>query len=281
MTDATTTAATTTPGTDATTQTTQTATTTAATNWVDALPDTVKGFALNKGWDKPEKAVESYRQLESFVGADKAGRGVVIPNDDATPEERSAFFGRLGRPETPEGYAIKAPAGFENPEYLTEVAKTFHSIGLTSAQANAIVAFQNQTAEKFRAMAVAEKAELTQEWGADNSKNIDLSKRGAKALGLSEAQIDLMEQQPAIGFKSVMNMLKTAGEKFGEGRFVDGGSSAGFGDSLEHINAQMADLSKDKAFGLDFSDSKRSGHAAARERWRVLGEKKAALLKAG
>ena len=69
--------------------------------WYDAFPEDVRGLVQNKGWQSPVDAIQSYTNLEKFLGADKAGRGLVLPKDDAGADEWGQVYDRLGRPADP------------------------------------------------------------------------------------------------------------------------------------------------------------------------------------
>ena len=46
--------------------------------WYSGLPEETRGMVEIKGWKGPEDAIQSYANLEKMLGADKAGRGLVI-----------------------------------------------------------------------------------------------------------------------------------------------------------------------------------------------------------
>lgn len=64
-------------------------------------------------------------------------QGLTLPAEDATPEEVSEFFTKLGKPETAEGYTLpKAPAAMKNEEFNSNFEKVAHSANLTKNQAD-------------------------------------------------------------------------------------------------------------------------------------------------
>ena len=85
--------------------------------WYDGIADeTIRRWAQAKGWKDPLAAVESNYNLERLMGNERAGRLVTLPGENASAEEMRAFHSRLGVPDTPEGYALRAkssgaPAG--------------------------------------------------------------------------------------------------------------------------------------------------------------------------
>ena len=85
-----------------------------------------------------------------------------MPGKDATPEEWAAFYGQLGRPETPEGYELPLPEG-DDGAFAKEMAPILHKHGVTAAQAkgladdwNAMVQAQQAQAQAAEAAAATE-----------------------------------------------------------------------------------------------------------------------------
>jgi hypothetical protein len=80
----------------------------------------------------------SYRELEG-----RLGQALIPPAADASADEWSAFYGRIGRPEKPEGYAFNLPDGLpEQLPYDDAFAMRFktwaHEAGLSARQAQAL-----------------------------------------------------------------------------------------------------------------------------------------------
>ncbi len=245
-----------------TTTTAAPATTTTAVpaSWVDALPEASKGFALNKGWDSQDKAVQSYIELEKYVGADKAGRGVILPSEKSTPEEIAAFRAKLGVPSDAAGYEIKLPEGFPDPEFGKVAGPLMLKHGIPKAAAEGLMTdFVAQVAQGETDRVAAEQAEfvkqetaLKTEWGADFDKNVEIAKRGMAKAGFSQDVIDQIESK--AGFAGVVKAMHTLGLAFGEGKFVEAGTdgSGTFGETLAHLNAKRMALYSDAAWAARF-----------------------------
>jgi len=255
---------------------------TPAATWTDGLPDELKGFALNKGWDEPVKALVGYRELEKFVGADKAGRAIVLPSDTATPEERAEFNRRIGVPDKADAYELPIPAEFPDPNFGKQASELFlkHSIPKANGQAligdfmklvqDGQAAESTADTQKFQ----AEEAALKDGWGEDFNKNIDIAKRGAKKLGFSDEIIDQLETK--AGFAGVMKALHAAGVMLGEGRFVDAGGAGGNigdGETLDQLHARRSALVHDKSWSQRYH----ANEASARNEYDELNKKIAKL----
>lgn len=160
-----------------------------------------------------------------------AAQALAMPGKDATPEEWAAFYGQLGRPETPEGYELPLPEG-DDGAFAKEMAPILHKHGVTAAQAkglaedwNAMVQAQQAQAEAAEAQRLAaldsknraEAAELANEWGQANQANMHFAKLAVgqffpkeKAAGI----ISAIESQ--VGYKETIKFLYGIGKGLGE-----------------------------------------------------------------
>lgn len=87
--------------------------------------------------DPKALATKAYNQEKLLGGS------IRLPGKDATPEELTEFFGKLGRPAEADKYELKAPTDLpEGIPYDGEVAKGFrtaaHAAGLSQTQAAAL-----------------------------------------------------------------------------------------------------------------------------------------------
>jgi len=158
--------------------------------------------ATNKGWFKDgkldvSKALDSYRAAESQLG-----KSITPPSETATPEERSAFYAKLGRPEKATDYGITfkregVPEGFAYDEAAAaEFANWAHETGLNKSQAQALHdKFVGHQAAKFgTAVEDYGKAEaaafddLAKSWGGADSdgykRNLEMTSRAVAQLGI-------------------------------------------------------------------------------------------------
>jgi hypothetical protein len=184
------------------------------------LPDTLKKFT------SPEAFAKSYVALERMNGNQNK---IAVPGPDATPEERNAFYEKLGRPATPKDYGITKPEKLGDkplPEGLWDqtradgFTKLAHELGLSKEQAAKLAAFDlengAQTFTKLtemqqQAQAAAEKA-LKAEFGASYPEKMALAKKGALQAG-GEA----LANHPALGndpvfIKAMVKVAEMTGE---------------------------------------------------------------------
>ena len=243
--------------------------------WLPGADEATVGYVKNKAWAEPSQVLEGYRNLEKLLGADRAGRTVVVPKEGATPEEMGAFFDRLGRPSGPDGYKIDVPEGIGDPEFAKTAAGKFHELGISKSQGDALAAWWNETASaqiqaQQTARVEAQKnaaAELQREWGQAFAQNSVLVDNAARALGLDGDTV--VRLGDALGPKGAMDLLYKIGSKMGESGFVTGEGGTGFGAlSPAQAKAEIKSLSQDKAFIAKLMNK----DADAQAKWNRLHE---------
>jgi hypothetical protein len=196
----------------------------APTDWRAALPDDLKAeksLEQFKGKDWTEVGptlAKGYVETKKMVGG-----SLKLPKEDATPEERAAFYTALGRPESPDKYAVKAPefpaeAGIPplDQAALGDFLGTFHELGLTSAQAQGILDkygdYTLQTADKFTEFnaqnrKVAE-ASLKKEWGAAYPRNVQLARQAVRDLFADDPQLAVAVEDAGNNVNLLKGLLR-------------------------------------------------------------------------
>lgn len=222
--------------------------------WLNGADELTVGYAQNKGWDSPLKALDSYRNLEKLLGADKANNAVIVPKADADPKDWSAIYDRLGRPTGPDGYKFEAANGDQN--FTKALSEKFYELGLTKNQGEQFAGWFNEMMTKGQesetsaaaARFEAEHQELKNEWGAAYEKNVLIAREGAAQLGMSKELIDKIEG--AIGTKATMQLFQQYGAIVPEDRLVTGGQNTGFGSSMTpaQAKAEIQSLMQDREF---------------------------------
>ncbi len=89
--------------------------------WMDSLPDAHKQNQAFYGFKEPAQAWDKF---DTLLKAD--GKAVVIPDENASEAERTAFYTRLGVPEKPEGYE------FDKDDIEEAADKMFRDVMLNS-----------------------------------------------------------------------------------------------------------------------------------------------------
>nr|DAQ54396.1 MAG TPA: hypothetical protein [Caudoviricetes sp.] len=224
-----------------------------AADWTTSFPDEIRGVIQTKGWKNPGDVIASYSNLERLLGADKAGRGVVLPKDDASADEWSAFYQRLGRPESVDGYKIQVPDG-DTGAFAKTAAQWFHEAGLTTKQAETLAAKWNeysgstmqQQESQFEQQSAIDLQDLQKSWGDKFEANAELARRARREAGLSDEDGQAIER--ALGLKKAAEVFAFLGKQFAEAPMKGGeGASRGqFGATPEDARARIAALKNDK-----------------------------------
>lgn len=222
----------------------------AAAPW---FPDTHKDFVESKGWKGAGDVLDSYANLEKLVGAEKAGRTVVLPKDANDVEGRKAFFAKIGVPDTPDAYELPAPKG-DGGEFAKTAAQWFHANGVPKAAAQAIAEQWNGFMEKLvaddQAAAQATSAQaldkLKTEWGGEFDKRAEFARRFLKEAGWDDAKVSKYEQ--AFGTAEMLRDFYQWGSKLGEPDFVTG-NPQGFVPQKAAVQAKVNELRQKRIAG--------------------------------
>lgn len=244
-----------------------------AADWMSGFPDEVRGVIQTKGWRSPADAIGSYMNLEKLMGADKAGRGVVLPKDDAPAEEWASFYNRLGRPESADGYKLPVPEG-DAGGFATTASQWFHEAGLTPKQAETLAAkwneFSGSTMQaqqaQFEQKAAIDLQELQASWGDKFEEQAELARRARRESGLSDE--DGLAIERALGLKKAAEVFAFLGKQFAEAPMKGGeGAPAGrFGGTPDDARARIAALKGDAGWTAKYL----SGDADARAEFERL-----------
>ena len=160
------------------------------TSWRDSLDDDLKSWA-NK-FDSPAAALKSHRELEK-----RLGKSVVMPGEDAKPEEIQAFRKKvLGTPDSPEGYKLTLPEHVpqevrDNPlsdPLVQKFVEQSHALGKSPDQVQADLNLFYEAMDSIQEQAqqaAAQRAQqgidaLKQEWRGDFEPNTVYAQRAVK-----------------------------------------------------------------------------------------------------
>lgn len=231
--------------------------------WREALPDDLKtDKSLEKFKDVPSLA-KSYLEAQKAASKAMNAKGVIIPGENATPEEVSAYRKALGVPETPDGYELESPTLPEGMVFDTDKAKKLaelaHAKGISKEafqelakayNANQIAEFEAQqkvVQENIKSATI----EMKKEWGRDFEKN--LAKAEAAIITVFGEDFNKMLQETGLGNdpRVIRGMFK-ASQTIGEDRLVTTNKQGTGGEySMEGLVSMKMDdryLAKDPLF---------------------------------
>lgn len=244
-----------------------------------------------------EEPIRQYMDEKQYATPDDAARAawnahknsrnpnaVEIPGENATPEEVNAFYSKLGRPETPEGYEFKFDEGVQVDDKMMDFGKKlFHKLGADPKKAqeaanewNAFIAEYNSTSLDAERDANEEAlSALTQKWESEEKLN-EMSaagQRAAKALGLDNAAIEAIEAN--IGSAAIVELMAKIGAATQEGTFKDTGVGSGDPNDPANMTADQAQaaitkLEGDDEFQKKYTDKNHPEHKNAVDRMQLL-----------
>lgn len=240
-------------------------------DWLGDAADELHTFAKANGYKSPADVVTNVQELQRFLGADKAGRGMVLPKDEDDAEGWATVHAKLGRPEKADGYGFLKIDGIDE-AFGKEAAESFFSAGLNERQASQLVEWWGKT---VTAQAEAETAEylrkadeemdaLKAEWGGAAAANEELARRGAQQFGFSGEELDKIER--AIGTKTLMMRFLAVGKSLGEDSVPKGSSANDNALTPATAQEQIAQLMGDS----EFSAKLRKGEPAAKAKMERL-----------
>lgn len=218
-----------------------------------------------------EMAAQKAYSLEKLLGADKAGRAIVLPKD-GDEKAQAEFFTKLGRPEKAEDYKIEMPEGSDL-EQMKAALPLLHKHNLTQAQASGLVrewtemqlASQKAAVEKMEQQAVLDREQLKKEWGSEFNTRVQMANAAMRAAGLDAE--DGMRLEAALGVAKAAKMMAALGKAHMEApvhRSDD--NPTNFGTTPEEAKARITSLKNDKAWTKKYLD----GDTSAREEFARL-----------
>lgn len=245
-------------------------------DWRTTLPPEYQADPALKDVPDVTTLAKNYLNTKSLVG-----RSVVLPNEKSTPEERSAFFDKLGRPKEFAGY--ESPKDLKlHPELKIDATqldgfrKSFHELGLSKPQGEALIKQYLETMNgNVTAMETAREqetaarmAELDKEWGVNKDANLKIVARAVDAFGGAELR-KFFDESGLGNHPAMIKMFYDIGKKIGEDRSNAGDSQ------FKHLDASAAQaeiekLKNDPTFQQVFLDPKHKDYAETVKKWQDL-----------
>lgn len=199
-------------------------------NWLDRLPPDLQDSKQILGQFKDiDGALKTLVNQQRLLG--KKAEAVLIPKDDASPEEVAAFRAKLGVPENADAYALKPkdlPQGMEwNDTQAKDYNAFAHSLGLTPAQAEAHLTWEAQREQaqaqskqlEAKAQFEVSRKELAEAWGDKFDANMSKATRLVKTGGG-----DLND--PGLASPGMVKLLARIADTLSDDKLVSSDSSA-------------------------------------------------------
>ncbi len=231
------------------------------------------------------KLLDSYKTIPDAMKAlvhnkRMVGGSVRIPTAESGPDEWNAFYTKLGRPETPEGYTVTPPDLPEGMTFDDRPLKAFlpvaHKLGLTNAQVQELMTFrlqQQMQEQDGETAAAAEEMKrgmeaLKKQWGAAFERNYNLAKASIKKWGTPE--LETLMSDPLIGNNApLIRYFASVGQMGLESGYIEG-LAPDVVLTKEKAQEEQRSLMADKDSG--YWDRDHAKHAATRSRVQFLAK---------
>lgn len=165
--------------------------------WKEAISQEYRSNPNIEKFTELDALAKSYINAVSMIGTDK----IPLPGKSATDEQWNEVYNKLGRPESPDKYALefKTDVAPVDENVIKGFAQNAHKLGLNNKQAQGILEFYKQTLEgSAKEMSVnmesaqAEAANmLRSEWGKSYDENL----RKASAVAQTYLEPELLDTQ--------------------------------------------------------------------------------------
>ena len=225
--------------------------------WIEQLPEDMRS----------DESFHGYKTIGDLANAHRAALSereslIRVPGEDATDEDRAAFYKAIGVPETPDGYELSPPEGLREGLYNKDIESAFkakvHELGTPADKASALNAwYYGLMGEGEAKIAQQEKASLDEavntlktEWPGDKFKeNTELAHRAfTRFAGESD------DKKAAV--KDFLEKTKVGGLAIGNHPM--------FLRIFSGIGAQISD---DSSFGREHGGGEMSDEARAKSRF--------------
>jgi hypothetical protein len=231
----------------------------AAGPWHKGVDAVTLGFWNSKGYDisDPTKvalaATKAAISFQENFGVPPA-QLLKLPADAKDEAGWKAVHQRLGAPADPKEYDFSSIKDLD-PKLDAALRPALHARGVTKDAAidvaKAMVAHQESvraTELTERTAKLAEqKANLTKNWGANETLNREIAKQGAARLGVTPDDVQALENQ--IGYDRLMEMFRKIGAGTREDTFQEGLKQGGPQVmTADGAKTRLAELMKDGAW---------------------------------
>lgn len=255
--------------------------------WYEAaIPETeadkpIRDFMKAKNYGNPAVLAKSLYEMNRQYEHAKSN-SVALPAEGATAEDWNAFYKRLGRPDSVEGYNEVRWGENADPK-LVEFGKNLaFKLGLNPKVTESVLANEwNEFAKALNTEAETQAAEdnkklvetLKTEWQGDFDANLAAGKRVIEVLqknGVTDVDLAQMEQH--MGVPGVVKIMATIGKLTGEGNFMDGGGPNSDLDNMtpENAKAEIERNLGDEEFSKKYYNKDHPEHKNAVERHEKL-----------
>lgn len=232
-----------------------------------------RGYKLDDPTETAKIAMLGHYNAEKLIGLDRAGRTLVMPKDDATPDEIAAYRQKLGVPAASKDY--KLPDGLKEDPVAKAFLDVAHKAGYTQKHLDPVFEFLGQQTQALEAQQEAAREQKAQadvealrgEWGGEFELRSETARRAVRELGLSKEEASSMEA--TLGVRRSAELFFQIGKGLLEDRAegIGGGNGAPkFGLSKTEAQGRIKALQSD----IEFSKKLLARDAGAAAEWENL-----------
>jgi hypothetical protein len=231
----------------------------AATSWLESLPEEIRATPSLTKFKDTASLAQSYLEAEKAL----AGR-VAIPKNDASEEEWSKFYSRLGAPEDKKYLDKRAP---EDEEYLQAYEEMFYREGLSKRQGQRLLDsmykfstdLQKKKQEELQQVRDKNTEWLKSNYGDDFDGKMTMMQAALGKFGSKELAglIEESSYDPAI-----VDLLVRVGETLKSDLLVTSGNQPQ-ANSPEAALQEIKRLESDPEFMIKLGSKNHPGHDEA------------------
>lgn len=242
----------------------------AVPDWRASLPAEVRDAPGVVKFKSVEELARGYVNAETMIGK----KGVILPGDNAPPEEVAKFREAIGVPAQADGYKLAgkegAPPEIWNDATAKEIAAFAHEAALTPKQAQALadkwqtlgIEGGKITAAENERQHTEGKAALQKEWGTSFDAKHAAANLAIKQFGGDEI-VALLAEKGLGNDPRMVKLFAQIGEKMGEDVPSGMGQSMAGGPDLKAESATLR-------AGPAYLNAMHPEHRAVNERLTVL-----------
>ena len=221
-------------------------------DWASGMSDAKWVSIAANGYKNFDDVVDGHNAHQSKIGSDK----LVVPGENATPEDWDSAYTALGKPAEAKDYTIPVPEGFEPTDndiaFQDNFREVAHKLGLNQTQVDGLSNWNNglladgatETAANVAKEEQETMASLRQHYGTDADAKIDAAEALIANIGGDDVAKAFQTSGLSRNFAIVNMMIKLSGMAGGETNLVGSGGGGG----ADSIDAQIAKLTSDKGY---------------------------------
>lgn len=216
-----------------------------ADNWKDGLPEDLRNEPSLAGVKNLTTLAKSYVNAQKMVGKNK----ISIPGENATDDERNAFYSALGRPATANDYKhdkVEIPKGYQlDDAQVAAFRETAFNMGLSQEAFEKALAFDLARTKQATEAAIAEynreyeetMGKLQQQYGDKLPARISQVDKALTTFGIKE----IFVEKGLTNNYQIFEALAKIGASISETKLKDGDVQQNFKTPQQQIEEIYAD----------------------------------------